>query len=232
MKANCKNGLRVERPDKQMVVKLFNNPERVVLSSENDEWYFALVDICRAIGIKNHHDVKARLDQDRLHKFKVAAMPQDIGEGVDYMDLSSAPNAQLTTFCNEKSVFYALFSSNKPEARQFREWTYEVLSTLRKKEGIATYNLAKLTEKETQDRILDHIDHAKYDGWTVYYDEATDWWFAEGMDRKGDVLWIPVDDPYGRPFNFPADYEPNIDVSNPSVFKPCPWYDCKPVDQD
>lgn len=227
MKANLKNGWRVEYSSKQMVVRWFSNPVRVAFSEENNEWYFALVDVCRAVGIQNNHDVTARMDPKRLHKFKVASIPPDIDKGVDIVDITSAPNPQITTFCDEFSVYCALFTSNKLEARQFREWTFEIIRTLRKKEGIATYNLGKLLEKETQDQILDHVNKAKYEGWDMYYDKVTDWWWIEKMTGGGDIMFVPVDDPYGRPFkwlDYDPTYEPSFDTNDPDIKRPCPYY--------
>lgn len=234
MKANCRNGWRVEYPEKVLTTKFFDEDVRVAYV--DDDWYFVLDDICKAVKIKNSRDVASIIPAKRMKKVAISA--QDIVADVDSTDVTSVKNrngvrkTQVYTCTNEFGVYASLGRSRKLEARQFVDWSYEVLSTLRKKEGIAAYNLAKLTEKDTQDRILDHINHAKYDGWTVYYDSVTDWWFAEGMDRHGDVVYIPVDDPYGRPFKFPEDYEPTFSTFDPNIYTPCPWYDCKPTAQD
>lgn len=100
-------------------LKIFNNEEfgeiRTVVV--NGEPMFCLVDICKALEIKNATDVAKRLDEDERTRLNLGRQ----GE---------------TNFITESGLYAVILRSDKPNAKKFRKWvTSEVLPSIRKNGG-------------------------------------------------------------------------------------------------
>lgn len=90
----------------------------------NNEPYFVLADICRALGLEQVSRVKDRLNLDGVTVSKV---------------IDSMGRTQEATFINESNLYKTIFQSRKEEALQFQEWvTSEVLPSIRKNGMYAT----------------------------------------------------------------------------------------------
>lgn len=86
------------------------------------EPWFALVDVCGVLGIKNSRDVWDRLDDDEK-------------AGVDFIDTSSNGVTQRRKLqcVNEPGLYDTIIRSNSEQAKPFRRWvTHEVLPSIRK----------------------------------------------------------------------------------------------------
>lgn len=97
-------------------LQIFNNEEfgEVRTAVVNDEPMFCLIDICKALEIKNATDVAKRLDEDERTKLNLGRQ----GE---------------TNFITESGLYAVILRSDKPNAKKFRKWvTSEVLPTIRK----------------------------------------------------------------------------------------------------
>ena len=87
---------------------------RVVM--KDDAPWFVAADACRVLGIENHRNVVARLDDDE--------------KGVHTMD--TLGGSQQMTIISESGLYALIFTSRKDEARRFRKWvTAEVLPAIR-----------------------------------------------------------------------------------------------------
>ena len=101
-------------------LKIFNNEEfgEVRTVVVNDEPMFCLIDICKALEIKNATDVAKRLDEDELTRLNLGS------------------RAGETNFITESGLYAVILRSDKPNAKKFRKWvTSEVLPTIRKTGG-------------------------------------------------------------------------------------------------
>ena len=100
-------------------LQIFNSEEfgevrTVVLNSEP---MFCLVDVCKALDIKNATDVAKRLDDDERTRLNLGRQ----GE---------------TNFVIESGLYAVILRSDKPNAKKFRKWiTGEVLPSIRKNGG-------------------------------------------------------------------------------------------------
>lgn len=97
-------------------LQIFNNEEfgEVRTAVVNDEPMFCLIDICKALEIKNATDVAKRLDDDERTRLNLGRQ----GE---------------TNFITESGLYAVILRSDKPNAKKFRKWvTGEVLPTIRK----------------------------------------------------------------------------------------------------
>lgn len=98
-------------------LQIFNNEEfgEVRTVVVNDEPMFCLIDICKALEIKNATDVAKRLDEDELTRLNLGS------------------RAGETNFITESGLYAVILRSDKPNAKKFRKWvTSEVLPTIRK----------------------------------------------------------------------------------------------------
>lgn len=97
-------------------LQIFNNEEfgEVRTAVVNDEPMFCLIDICKALEIKNATDVAKRLDEDERTRLNLGRQ----GE---------------TNFITESGLYAVILRSDKPNAKKLRKWvTSEVLPTIRK----------------------------------------------------------------------------------------------------
>lgn len=98
-------------------LQIFNNEEfgEVRTVVVNNEPMFCLMDICKALEIKNATDVSKRLDEDELTRLNLGS------------------RAGETWFVTESGLYAVILRSDKPNAKKFRKWvTGEVLPSIRK----------------------------------------------------------------------------------------------------
>lgn len=104
----------------QNSVEVFENPifGQIRMVMVDDEPMFCLVDVCRALEIKNATDVAKRLDEDELTRLNLGG------------------RAGESNFITESGLYAVIVRSDKPNAKKFRKWvTSEVLPTIRKTGG-------------------------------------------------------------------------------------------------
>ena len=91
---------------------------------------FCLIDICKALEIKNATDVAKRLDEDELTRLNLGS------------------RAGETNFITESGLYAVILRSDKPNAKKFRKWvTSEVLPSIRK---TGSYSMPKTTGGQIQ----------------------------------------------------------------------------------
>ena len=103
-----------------MNLQIFKNEEfgEVRTITKDDEPMFCLIDICKALEIKNATDVAKRLDEDELTRLNLGS------------------RAGETNFITESGLYAVILRSDKPNAKKFRKWvTSEVLPSIRKNGG-------------------------------------------------------------------------------------------------
>lgn len=101
-------------------LQIFSNTEfgeiRTVV--KDSEPMFCLMDICKALEIKNATDVAKRLEDDEVTRLNLGSKN---GE---------------TNFITESGLYAVILRSDKPNAKKFRKWvTSEVLPSIRKSGG-------------------------------------------------------------------------------------------------
>lgn len=113
-------------------LQIFNSEEfgEVRTAVVNDEPMFCLIDICKALEIKNATDVAKRLDEDELTRLNLGS------------------RAGETNFITESGLYAVILRSDKPNAKKFRKWvTAEVLPQIRK---TGSYNKPMTTSGQIQ----------------------------------------------------------------------------------
>lgn len=90
-------------------------PVRNVMIKE--ECWWVLKDVANVLGIANHKNLSARLDEDE--------------KGVYLMD--TLGGNQQATIINESGLYNVILRSDKPKAKEFKRWvTHEVLPAIHK----------------------------------------------------------------------------------------------------
>lgn len=113
-------------------LQIFNSEEfgEIRTAVVNDEPMFCLIDICKALEIKNATDVAKRLDEDELTRLNLGS------------------RAGETNFITESGLYAVILRSDKPNAKKFRKWvTAEVLPSIRK---TGDYGVPKSTSGQIQ----------------------------------------------------------------------------------
>jgi prophage antirepressor-like protein len=101
-------------------LQIFENSEfgEIRTITKDNEPMFCLMDICKALDMKNPTMVASRLEDDEVTKF----------------DLGSKRGE--TNFVTESGLYAVILRSDKPNAKKFRKWvTGEVLPSIRKNGG-------------------------------------------------------------------------------------------------
>ena len=144
------------------------------------EWYAILKDICDALDLRTD-SVSQRLDPSMVERVRV-----DVSDHNSTGISSRARKTQDMLAVNEIGIYEALFASRRLEARKFRRWSAEVMKKLRSKVGLASYEVMKMTEPDTQDKIDWILD-------SLYYDEETGLVMQSVTVPGGDVEQIPFE---------------------------------------
>ena len=101
-------------------IEVFENPifGQIRMVMVEHEPMFCLIDVCRALEIKNATDVAKRLDEDELTRLNLGG------------------RAGESNFITESGLYAVIVRSDKPNAKKFRKWvTSDVLPTIRKTGG-------------------------------------------------------------------------------------------------
>lgn len=126
------------------MVLAFNDTEVRSITEENEIW-FALVDVCKILELSNSRMVADYLDDDERRKFNL-------------------PRQGNTWFVNEPGLYHVTLTSKSEKAVPFRRWvTHEVLPSIRKQGFYSLLTKEKLievlTDKQREDSTyLDCID--------------------------------------------------------------------------
>lgn len=118
-----------------MELQIFSNSEfgEVRTATINDEPWFCLADVCKALELEQVSRVKARLKADGVTTSKV---------------IDRLGREQEATFINESNLYKTIFQSRKESAERFTDWvTSEVLPSIRK---TGSYNVPKSTSGQIQ----------------------------------------------------------------------------------
>lgn len=112
-------------------LKIFENKEfgSIRTVQMNNEPYFCMADICKALDITNISQAKTRLREDGVITNEV---------------IDSLGRKQQANFINESNMYKLIFQSRKESAEKFTDWvTSEVLPAIRQTGQYQMPNLSK-----------------------------------------------------------------------------------------
>ena len=102
------------------------------------EWWAVLKDVCDALNLKTKYIVE-RLEDEVVSTDHV---PDSLGR------------IQEMLVVNEYGIYDAIFSSKKPEAKDFKRWVYGMLKDLRESTGLKGFEVFRMLDKEHQKEMM------------------------------------------------------------------------------
>lgn len=117
-----------------MELQIFSNEEfgEVRTATINDEPWFCLADVCKALELTQPSKVKERLSP----------------KGVNIIPTLTKGGEQKLLYINESNLYKTIFQSRKDSAERFTDWvTSEVLPSIRK---TGSYSMPKTTGGQIQ----------------------------------------------------------------------------------
>ena len=117
----------------ELMYSFRDNNVRVVIK-DNEPWFVAK-DICELLDISKHRDAISRLDEEE----RGSVIVDTLG------------GKQNVTAINEYGLYSLVFTSRKPEAREFKNWvTRDILPSIRKRGVYATEDFTKKALEDPQ----------------------------------------------------------------------------------
>jgi prophage antirepressor-like protein len=99
-----------------------------------EEWWAVASDIAKALDYRDSHNMTRILEAGEKDTHKV----------------STLGGIQEMTVISEIGIYEAIFSSNKSEAKEFKQWVYEMLKELRQATGLEGFQIFRMLDKEHQ----------------------------------------------------------------------------------
>ncbi len=104
-------------------------------TDQEEQYWFAAIDVCRILGIDDASQAVENLDEDERNLDRI---------------LDGSGQQRKTWTVNEFGLYALVLKSNKPEAKEFKRWiTHEVLPAIRKA-GRYTSEEEKAREEKLQ----------------------------------------------------------------------------------
>lgn len=110
----------------------------------NQEWQAVASDVARAMGFADAHTALRRMPDKYKGRYKVPTLG----------------GWQEATTLTEKGLYRLIMRSNKPDAEDFQDWVYDVITTLRKSSNLEGYQMFRLLDKEHQKQTMSMLSHS------------------------------------------------------------------------
>lgn len=110
----------------------------------NGEWWAVLGDVASALTLRTDK-LNDRIEDDNLSK---VAIKDSLGRN------------QETSIINEFGIYEAVFSSRKPQARDFKRWVFSIIKDLREKSGLQGFEVFRTLDKEHQRKMMNQLNQS------------------------------------------------------------------------
>lgn len=112
---------------------------------KDGEWWAVAVDVTKALAIGNTTmAIKRVADED-----KALISIEGISKGNDLVNILS-----------EFGIYDIVFTSHKPEAKDFKRWVYKMLKQLRQSSGLEGFQVFRMLDKEHQKEAMGKLKHS------------------------------------------------------------------------
>lgn len=111
------------------------------------EWWAVAKDVANALDYKHTpHMVRMLSEKDKaVHKVDTTSGKK------------KCPETQEMLIISEFGIYKAIFSSRKPEAEDFQNWTFNVLKELRQSSGIEGFGIFRMLDKKHQVDMMENL---------------------------------------------------------------------------
>ena len=111
------------------------------------EWWAVAKDITRALELSNTTVALKSIDKENIRKVD----PK--------LYLGSVSNVKVNII-NELGIYTLVMRSNKPEAKEFQKFIYNVIKQLRKQSGLQGFEVFRMLDKEHQKQQMEILRNA------------------------------------------------------------------------
>ncbi|MGF7145336.1 prophage antirepressor-like protein [Anaerotaenia torta] len=108
------------------------------VEKESGEWWAVAKDIAEALDYRMASDMTRNLDEDEKDTQKVSTLG-----GIQNMSIIS-----------ETGIYEAIFSSGKPDAKDFKKWVKQLLKILRQSSGLEGFEIFRTLDKGFQNEQM------------------------------------------------------------------------------
>lgn len=112
---------------------------------KDEEWWAVAVDVTRALDVGNTTMALKRINEED----KALISIEGISKGND-----------MTNILSEFGIYDLVFTSHKPEAKNFKRWVFTVLRALRQSSGLEGFQIFRMLDKEHQKEMMGKLSHA------------------------------------------------------------------------
>ena len=127
-----------------MKIKIENwNSHEIRFVWHSNEWWAIAKDVAEALGYRDSHEMSKMIDSADLSKAVVDMNPHNVSTS-DKSGISS-PNRKVT-IVSELGIYEAIFSSQKPEAKEFKRWIKQVIKELRQASGLEGFEIFRILD--------------------------------------------------------------------------------------
>jgi prophage antirepressor-like protein len=115
------------------------------IEKETAEWWAVAVDVTKALDIGN-----TTMALKRITSEDKALIPiEGISKGNDLVNVLS-----------EFGIYDLVFSSHKPEAKEFKKWVFNIIKTLRQSSGIEGFQIFRMLDKDHQREAMRKLNQS------------------------------------------------------------------------
>jgi len=143
-----------------MKIEIWNGHE-IRFVWHGDEWWAIAVDITKALNLDNTTRAIARLDPENVVKYTLST-----GKGI-----AERLNPEVN-IVSEFGIYDLIFSSKRPEAKEFKKWIFETIKTLRQSSGLEGFQIFKMLDREHQKKAMEQLHSGLSEPQKVSYIKA------------------------------------------------------------
>ena len=121
----------------QIKVENWNGHDIRFVWHEN-EWWAVAADVARALDYRDAHNMTRILDEEEQSTHKV----------------STSQLTRRMAIISETGIYEAIFNSQKPEAKEFKQWVKQMLKNLRQTSGLEGFQIFRMLDKEHQKEAM------------------------------------------------------------------------------
>lgn len=132
-----------------MKTEIWNNHE-IRFVEKDGAWWAVAKDVADALDYRDAHNMVRNIDPKDKGTHKVSTTSNK----------TKCPQTQEMLVITEFGIYDAVFSSHKPEAKEFKRWVYEVIKRLRQSAGLEGFEIFRMLDKEHQKEMMSNLNQS------------------------------------------------------------------------
>lgn len=126
-----------------MKTELWNGHD-IRFVEKDGEWWAVAADVATALSFSRPADMVRMVEaQDKgVHKVRTLGGEQDM------------------LILTEYGIYQCVFNSNKPDAKAFKRWVFDVIKQLRESAGLEGFEVFRMLDKEHQRKQMEALQNA------------------------------------------------------------------------